>query len=76
MPKSFTPAMQPAETLRRLKEIAAHSRELEARLAETNRSFDTCAASVSAMEAVSHKVARVFALYRDLVGLLNKQDSP
>lgn len=68
--------MHPPDTLRRLKQIAAYSKELEAGLAETSRSFDTCAASVSAMEAVSDKVARVFALYRDLVGLLNKQDLP
>ncbi|CCI73965.1 ECU08_0575 [Encephalitozoon cuniculi GB-M1] len=67
--------MESPEILRRLKEVATRSKELDSKLQETNHSFEYCADAVSEMEVVSDKVAKVFALYKDLVDLLNKYNA-
>ncbi|AHL28959.1 hypothetical protein EHEL_080525 [Encephalitozoon hellem ATCC 50504] len=64
--------MDEMEILKKLKEISARSKELDSKLLETTRSFESYADASSKMEAISTKIARVFALYKDLVGLLNK----
>lgn len=66
------PSMDEMEVLGRLKEISARAKELDSKLLETAKSFESCAGASSEMEAISSKIAKVFALYRDLVGLLNK----
>ncbi|AHL30139.1 uncharacterized protein Eint_080515 [Encephalitozoon intestinalis ATCC 50506] len=64
--------MDAVEILQRLKEVAEHSKELDFKLQETHKSLESCADATIEMEAISAKISKVFALYRDLVDLLNK----